>query len=468
MRGIARPILFLVAAALTASVCAAAPPRPVSLLRLSGAIDVPSQEFLERGLKVAQGNGSQLLVVVINTPGGLGGPMEGMTQALLNAPIPTAAFVYPAGGHAWSAGTFITMAAGVAAMNPGTTVGAAHPISLFGATPPEPEEGKKAAPSSDAMAKKIENAFAEQAKVIASVRHRNTAWAEKAVRESRTASAQEAGSNRAKFRLKYAPHFGMFKNSAGDDPIAQLKFAADQGFPAWEDNGMMGRPVDLQEKVAQTMQQLGMTMGVFSSSGGFDRSEFTTSTSKDLHERLRAQMKKAVEVAQRVNTRRSTFTVGNISQKLERDYQMANAAENLRVCAEVCEPAGLVLVLEPLNWWHDHPGLFLTKVPQAYLLCKAVHSPSIKILDDLYHQQISEGNLIPNMDLAWDEIGYFQIGDNPGRNEPTTGEINYRNVFKHIHEKGYTGVLGMEHGVSRPGREGEMALIEAYRYCDSF
>ncbi len=192
MRGIARPILFLVAAALTASVCAAAPPRPVSLLRLSGAIDVPSQEFLERGLKVAQGNGSQLLVVVINTPGGLGGPMEGMTQALLNAPIPTAAFVYPAGGHAWSAGTFITMAAGVAAMNPGTTVGAAHPISLFGATPPEPEEGKKAAPSSDAMAKKIENAFAEQAKVIASVRHRNTAWAEKAVRESRTASAQEA------------------------------------------------------------------------------------------------------------------------------------------------------------------------------------------------------------------------------------------------------------------------------------
>jgi len=282
------------------------------------------------------------------------------------------------------------------------------------------------------------------------------------------APAQEGRSNRPEFRMKYAPHFGMFKNSAGDDPVEQLKFGADQGFTAWEDNGMMGRPVELQEKIARTMQDLGMTMGVFVSSGGFDKDEFATSTSKDLHERLRAQMKKAVDVAKRINAKWSTFTAGNISQRLERDYQMANVVENLRVCAEVCEPAGLVLVLESLNWWRDHPGLFLTKIPQAYLVCRAVNSPSVKILDDLYHQQISEGNLIPNMDTAWSEIGYFQIGDNPGRNEPGTGEINYRDVFKHIHEKGYTGVLGMEHGISGKGKEGEAALIETYRYCDNF
>jgi len=278
----------------------------------------------------------------------------------------------------------------------------------------------------------------------------------------------EGQSNRPKFRMKYAPHFGMFKNSVGEDPIDQIKFGADQGFTAWEDNGMMGRPVELQERIARTMRELGLTMGVFVSSGGFDKDEFATSASKDLHERLRAQMKKAVEVAKRVNAKWSTFTAGNISQRLERDYQTANVVENLRVCAEVCEPAGLVLVLEPLNWWRDHPGLFLTRVPQACLICRSVNSPSVKILDDLYHQQVSEGNLISNMDLAWEQIGYFQIGDNPGRNEPGTGEINYRNIFKHIHEKGYTGVLGMEHGISRPGKEGEAALIEAYRYCDSF
>ena len=275
-------------------------------------------------------------------------------------------------------------------------------------------------------------------------------------------------SNRAKFRMKYAPHFGMFADSAGNDPIDQLKFAADQGFTAWEDNGMMRKAVPLQESIARTMQDLDMTMGVFVSSGGFSGNEFATSTSKDLHDRLRAQMRKAVEVAKRVNARWSTFVPGQVSQKIEHDYQMANVIENLRVCAEVCEPAGLVLVLEPLNWWANHPGLFLTKIPQGYLICKGVNSPSVKILDDLYHQQVSEGNLIPNMDMAWDEIAYFQIGDNPGRKEPTTGEINYRNIFKHISEKGYTDVLGMEHGVSGRGKQGEQALIEAYRYCDSF
>ena len=279
--------------------------------------------------------------------------------------------------------------------------------------------------------------------------------------------AQAGGSNRAKFRMKYGPHFGMFRNHA-PDMIDQLKFAADQGFTAWEDNGMMGRDVDLQTRIAATMQQLGMTMGVFVSSGGFSADEFTTSTKKDLHDRLRARMKQAIEVAKRVNATWSTFVPGNISQKLERDYQMANVIENLRVCAEVCEPAGLVLVLEPLNWWANHPGLFLTEIPQAYLVCKGVNSPSVKILDDLYHQQVSEGNLIPNIDKAWSEIGYFQIGDNPGRKEPTTGEINYRNVFKHIHEKGYTGVMGMEHGNKGRGKEGELALIEAYRWCDDF
>jgi len=110
----------------------------------------------------------------------------------------------------------------------------------------------------------------------------------------------------------------------------------------------------------------------------------------------------------------------------------------------------------------------LTKIPQAYEICKAVGSPSCKILDDLYHQQITEGNLIPNMDAAWDEIAYFQIGDNPGRKEPTTGEINFMNVFKHIHEKGYRGILGMEHGNSISGKEGERSVIDSYRLVDSF
>jgi len=118
--------------------------------------------------------------------------------------------------------------------------------------------------------------------------------------------------------------------------------------------------------------------------------------------------------------------------------------------------------------FRDHPGLFLTKSAQAYEVCRAVDSPSCKILFDIYHQQIQEGNLIPNIDASWDEIAYFQIGDNPGRKEPTSGEINYLNVFKHIYDKGYRDIMGMEHGNSKPGEDGEMAVIEAYRKVDGF
>jgi len=242
-----------------------------------------------------------------------------------------------------------------------------------------------------------------------------------------------------KFKQKYAPHFGMFKEHAGEDHIDQIKFMSDQGFTAMEDNGMMGRPVRLQEKIAAEMTRLEMTMGVFVAYAEFEEKTFVTNN-KDVRTMLVDRMEKAVEVAKR----------------------------NLKWCAEVCEPSGLIMVLEPLNPWTDHPGLILTKIPQAYQICKAVNNPSCKILDDLYHQQITEGNLIPNIDMAWSEIAYFQMGDNPGRKEPTTGEINYRNIFKHIYDKGYKGVLGMEHGKSLPGKKGETTLIEAYRYCDDF
>lgn len=269
------------------------------------------------------------------------------------------------------------------------------------------------------------------------------------------------------FQLKYAPHFGMFKHHVGEDPIDQLKFAADVGFHAWEDNGMMRKPDSLQKKIAQTMQDLNMTMGVFVAYSGFGKEDMVSKTDGDYQDHLRNTMKKAVECAKRVNATWCTVVPAKVNQKLEYDYMMANCVENLKVMAEVCEPAGLVMVLEPLNF-ANHPGLFLTKIPQAYAICKAVNSPSCKILDDLYHQQITEGNLIPNMDKAWSEIGYIQVGDNPGRNEPTTGEINYKNIFKYLHDKGYTGIVGMEHGISQKGKDGEAALIKAYRDCDNY
>ena len=178
-------------------------------------------------------------------------------------------------------------------------------------------------------------------------------------------------------------------------------------------------------------------------------------------------MNTAVETAKRTNAKYALIVPGRYDESLEWDYQTANVVANLKFCAEFCKPGGLVIVIEPLNPW-DHPGLFLTKIPQAYQICKAVASSSCKIVNDIYHQQITEGNLIPNIDRAWDQIASFHVGDSPGRQEPTTGEINYKNIFKHLHEKGYTGTICMEHGKSKKGIEGEKAVIDAYRACDNF
>ncbi len=269
---------------------------------------------------------------------------------------------------------------------------------------------------------------------------------------------------RRPFRLKYAPHLGMFRHHA-EDPLEQIRFMADQGFTAFEDNGMAGRPVELQQKIGDELARLGMTMGVFVASADFGRVDLA-GDKQEIRDELLQRMRNSIEVAKRVNARWCTVVPGRYDARLEWDYQTANVIENLKRCSEILEPAGLTMVLEPLNPWRDHPGMFLTKIPQAYLLCRAVASPACKILFDIYHQQITEGNLIPNIDRAWDEIAYFQVGDNPGRCEPTTGEINYRNVFRHIHGKGFTGVVGMEHGNSQGGKEGELAVIEAYRQCD--
>ncbi|HJN15869.1 MAG TPA: TIM barrel protein [Armatimonadota bacterium] len=288
-----------------------------------------------------------------------------------------------------------------------------------------------------------------------------------AVNQSIPILAQEAAMPTHQFKLKYAPHFGMVQHHAGSDPIDQLKFMADTGFTALEDNGMKGRDVALQEAIAAEMQRLEMTMGVFVATGDFGNPTFASGKQEFIDSTLQ-DMRDSVEVAKRVNATWCTVVPGSVDQGLEPDYQTANCIDLLKRCAEICEPSGLIMVLEPLNWYANHPGLFLTGIPQAYQICRAVGSPSCKILDDLYHQQVTEGNLIPNIDRAWSEIAYFQVGDNPGRKEPGTGEINYRNVFKHIADKGFEGIVGMEHGLSEGGKEGEQKLIDAYVSADSF
>lgn len=269
------------------------------------------------------------------------------------------------------------------------------------------------------------------------------------------------------FKLKYAPGFGMFKEHAGSDLIDNIKFCHDNGFRAMFDNGLMSRPVEDQVKITNEISRLGMVLGPFVLYADFSVTSFVLNK-QETRQMLVNKMKEGVECFNRTGVKWALVVPGRYDEKLHRDFQTANVIDNLRYCCDVVEPAGLTIVLEPLNTLRNHPGLFLTGIPQAYEICRAVNRPSCKIVNDIYHQQITEGNLIPNIEAAWSEIAAFHCGDNPGRNEPYTGEINFKNVFKYIYSRKYEGVICMEHGISVKGKEGELKLLEAYREADSF
>ena len=267
------------------------------------------------------------------------------------------------------------------------------------------------------------------------------------------------------FNLNYGFHDGMFRNSAGTDFIDQLKFGYDQGFRAIEDNGMAKRPVEEQQKIGNALAKLGLSMGVFVLDKGGNGANSLATGKPEYLEIFLTGCRQAVEVSKRCNGKLTTVVPGDFERHLPIGIQTGNVIEAMRKGAEILEPHGIVMVLEPLS---DTPDLFLRHSDQTYAICKAVNSPSCKILFDMYHMQRNEGNIIRNIDLTYNEIAYFQIGNNPGRNEPTTGEMDYKGIFKHIYSKGYKGILGMEHGISQPGKEGETGLIKAYRDSDSF
>lgn len=284
------------------------------------------------------------------------------------------------------------------------------------------------------------------------------------------ASALAAGRPRAtqppRFSLGYAPHEGSFASRGSR--LDQIAYAADQGFRAWEDNEAATRSVAEQEAMARALRQRGMTMGVFVASmprwsdlrpvlGGNDDGDRTA---------LLADITASIDVARRLDAKWITVVTGFTDPRVPMDIQSARIVDLMRRAADIAAPHGLVLVMEPLNTLTNHPGIFMRTIPQGYAVARAVNSPAVKVLADLYHQQIQAGNLIPTLETCWSEIGYIQFGDNPGRNEPGTGEINYANIVRWLRERNYTGVIGMEHGNSIPGRPGEERLLTAYRAID--
>lgn len=265
-----------------------------------------------------------------------------------------------------------------------------------------------------------------------------------------------------KFKLRYAPRLGLVNL-----PIPkQLEIYAENGFTAFEYNGLPSHPMAEIESFRRKRDELKLSMGVFVVNRGGWRP--TSLPDRSGHGRFLEDVKRAVEIYKVMENECATVTSGLGVPHLTFAQQTANCIEALKRAAEIVEKTKLVLVLEPLNHKVDHAGYFVCYSEHAGEIIGGVNHPQVKILFDMYHQQISEGNIINHIHQYWDLIGYFQIGDVPGRKEPYTGEMNYQNIFKAIHEKGYKGLLGGEHGLSGTGMEGLQKCFNAYRKADGW
>jgi hydroxypyruvate isomerase len=218
--------------------------------------------------------------------------------------------------------------------------------------------------------------------------------------------------------------------------VERIERVAAAGLPAFEFWGLKDKDVPA---IAAKQLELGLACATFVGSGGVPlvdairRNEFI------------AELKKALAVADQLDCHCLIATTGNELAGIPRSAQRDSVVAALRAAAPLCEAAGVTLVLEPLNVLVDHRGYFLPGSAEAFAILAEVDSPAVKLLYDVYHQQITEGNLIATMTANAGRLGHVHVADVPGRHEPGTGEINYANVFRALDAAGYCGFVGLEY-----------------------
>ncbi|MFT5059490.1 MAG: hydroxypyruvate isomerase [Planctomycetota bacterium] len=268
------------------------------------------------------------------------------------------------------------------------------------------------------------------------------------------------------FKAKFAPHLNLLP-TAPEGFLKQLQFAHDLGFRAWEENWLSSQKPEIQEQVGDFVKANDMELGVTVITGG-NGVKFYDPSKEDV-EQILADMRSGVELAKRTGQTHMTMIPGPRDESLPREKQLAKAADLMKRCCDVVEEQGIILAQEPLS--HDVKGgpPLIRSFEDGHLLCELVNRKSCKLLADFYHEgQIGNGDkLIKNAEKVWDQVAYVQYGASPGRKEPGTGKLDYVALTKWLRKKGYSGIIGMEHGASKKGQEGLDALVAAYRKIDA-
>ena len=229
--------------------------------------------------------------------------------------------------------------------------------------------------------------------------------------------------------------------------IDRIHAAADAGFTQVEFWPWRGKDL---EAIAEVCKERGVEVAQFTAWG------FVPGMNNPKnHDRFVEEIKKSCEVAKQLNCKRMTVVGGNDQRGMTQAEMHQNIIDALKRVKPIVEDAGVMLILEPMNIRVDHKGHCLYGSVDAVRICREVDSPMVKINWDLYHMQISEGDLCGRLRDGFDQVGYIQVADHPGRHEPGTGEIYYPRVYEELHTLGYTGPIGLE---CSPAIDEEMAI----------
>jgi len=268
------------------------------------------------------------------------------------------------------------------------------------------------------------------------------------------------------FKSKFAPHLNLLP-TAPEGFIGQLQFAYDLGFRAWEENWLSRQKPQHQEEIGDFIKSKGMELGVTVITGGHG-GPFYAPTEEGV-EKILADMKSGVELAKRTGQTHMTMIPGPRDDSMPREKQIEQSVDLMKRCCDIVEEHGIILAQEPLSHGVSGGPPLIRSFEDGHLLCELVNRESCKLLADFYHEgQIGNGEvLIENAEKVWDQVSYVQYGASPGRKEPGTGKLDYVGVTRWIRDKGYTGIIGMEHGTSKGGEEGLEALLKAYRRIDA-
>ncbi len=216
----------------------------------------------------------------------------------------------------------------------------------------------------------------------------------------------------------------------------RIRAAAKLGYPAVEMWPWRGKNLD---EIVKACDETGVEVAQFTAWG------FTPGMNDPKnHDRMEKEIAASIETAKKIKARKMTVIGGNDQPGMTQEQMHENIITGLKRVAPMAEDAGVMLILEPMNIRVDHQGHCLYGSAPTVRICREVNSPMVKINWDLYHMQITEGDLCRRLREGWDQVGYLQLADNPGRREPGTGEINYARVFKEAWDLGYRDYIGLE------------------------